>query len=151
MTFPASGWFGPTIEDMYLNDSAVDLLADTVRVALFLNSMTTPDYDTNTAYGIAPWSGAAEVANGSGYTTGGVVLANKTFALASPSDGLYKYDGDDVQWLASTFTARGCLIYDDTTADLGIAGITFGADLAVTAGTFAIAWAAAGILTGSYA
>lgn len=150
MTFPSSGWFGPTIEDMYLNDAAVDILADAFRVALFTNAITTPNFDTNTAYGVAPWN-ANEVPNGSGYTTGGVLLANKAFTLGAPAATQYKWDADDVSWLAATFTARGALIYDDTVSDLGFVAVTFGADLSVTAGTFAVAWHSDGIANGDFA
>lgn len=148
MVLANSGLFYLTLRDILMNDTAVDYIADTVKIALYTNSITTPNFDTNTGYGAAPYT-SNEVPNGSGYTTGGATLANDAFSV---STGTLVYDGDDTAWTTATFASvRGCLGYDDTittpVADPVLFVVTFGADYAVTAGTFTIQWAAGGIFT----
>lgn len=145
--FSASGLFYLTFRDILQNDTAVDLLADTMKVALFTNSITTPNFDTNTAYAAAPFN--ANEVSGTGYTAGGAAVANDTITVSS---GTLVYDGDDTSWTSSTFSSvRGGLLYDDTittpVADPAVMAVTFGADYAVTAGTFTIQWSASGIFT----
>ena len=70
MTFTASGFFYLTWRDVLMNDTAVDFVADSIKVALFTNAMTTPNYDTNTAYAAAPWN-----ANEVGTPSGGITCA----------------------------------------------------------------------------
>lgn len=151
----ASGGFGLTLRDILQNDTAIDLPVDVIKAALFTNTITTPNFDTNTAYAAAPFN-ANEIPNGSGYTTGGAALVNDAITVGSPSATMLKYDADDTAWAAATFAnVRGCLIYDDTittpTADPGIVAVTFGADFSVTGGTFTIQWNANGIFTIDYA
>lgn len=57
-----------------------------------------------------------EVANGSGYTTGGVALTNETW---TNSGGTTTFDCDDVQWTASggSITARFAVIYCNATVN----------------------------------
>lgn len=144
MTFTASGLFYLTFRDIFQNDTAVDLLADSLKVALFTNSLTTPNYDTNTAYGAAPFN-----ANEVGTPAGGVVVP-ATISITVQSGSVLTFDGGDVPWSSQTISGiRGGLLYDDTittpVADPGIAGITFGADYSVTSGVFTIQWATDGI------
>lgn len=140
MTFTASGIFYPTLRDVLQNDTAVDLTADSLKAALFTNSLATPNFDTNTAYGVAPWN-ANEVTS-AGYTAGGLALTTKVITVEAGSK--LTFDADDLVWSGVTFTARGCLIYDDTiatpVAKPAIVAVTFGADFPVTAGTFTVAW-----------
>lgn len=143
--FGNSGLFYLSFRDMFQNDSAIDVLADTIKVALFTNSITTPNFDTNTAYGAAPFN--ANEVTGTGYTAGGVAIANDTISVSS---GTLIYDGDDTAWSGATFSgARGALLYDDTiatpVAKPALAAVTFGADFGVTSGTFTIQWSAGGI------
>lgn len=145
MTFTASGLFYLSFRDMFQNDIATDVLADTLKVALFTNSLTTPNYDTNTAYGAAPFN-----ANEVGSPAAGIALTSPTITVQSGS--VLTFDAADTAWGSQTISAiRGGLLYDDTmttpTADPGLAGITFGADYSVTSGVFTIQWAAAGIWT----
>lgn len=143
MAFSASGIFYLSFKDMFNNDSAIDWTADTVKVALFTNSITTPNYDTNTAYGAAPFN-----ANEVGSPSAGVALASQAWTISS---GM-KFDATDTAWGSQSISnARGCLIYDDTittpTADPALVGVTFGADYSTTSGVLTIVWNASGILT----
>jgi len=119
-------------KDVLLGDHHLD--SDNIYVALYTSSATlnatTDGYITGN-----------EVANGNGYTTGGVALANKAVAENSTSG---VFDADDPQWTSATFTARGALIYNKTLGDASsnargaIAILDFGGDFSVSGGTFRI-------------
>lgn len=150
MTLTASGGLGLNIKDIFDNVTAMDWPTDSWKVALFTNTITTPNKDTNTAYGAAPFN--ANEVTGTGYTATGQAMAGKTLAVAS---GVLTFDANDTAWTASTFSAaRGCLVYDTTittpVTQPGLVFVTFGADFAVTGGTFTIVWNASGIATLSY-
>jgi hypothetical protein len=124
-------------------DTIIDYVTtDAIKGALFTNSIT-PNFSTDTAYTSAPYT-SNEVPNGSGYTTGGVTLASKT--LTESPTGSLMYDAADSAWTSSTFSGVRCqLIYDSTVSSLCLCLINFGADFAVTAGTFTVQYAATGL------
>ena len=109
-----------------------DLDTDTIKIALYTSSATLNA--TTTAY-----TTSNEVANGNGYTTGGVTLANASVITNSTSGC---FDSDNPEWTSATFTARGALIYNDTESDLAIAVLDFGGDFSVAGGTFRIVFPA---------
>ena len=109
-----------------------DLDSDTLKIALYTSSATLDA--TTTAY-----TTTNEVANGNGYTTGGVALANASVIINSTSGC---FDSDNPEWTSATFTARGALIYNDTESDLAIAVLDFGGDFSVAGGTFRIVFPA---------
>jgi len=115
-------------------DEQHDLVADTLKIALYTSSASLGA--TTTAY-----STTNEVANGNGYATGGVTLANK--AVSTSGTTAY-FDADDPTWTSASFTARGALIYNDTNGDKAIAVLNFGGDFTVSSGTFRIVFPAAG-------
>ena len=71
---------------------------------------------------------------GSGYTAGGQQLQNITIGVSS--DGVIFIDFDNVVWPASSFTARGALIYNVTQANASVAVLDFGADKTCVNQTF---------------
>jgi len=78
----------------------------------------------------------AEVANGNGYTTEGIVLTNVTPALSGDTACC---DFADVSFTSASFTANGCLIYNETVAnDPAVCAIAFGGNKTVSSGTFTI-------------
>ena len=82
-----------------------------------------------------------EVANGNGYTTKGVALTNVTPALSGDTACC---DFSDVSFTSASFTANGCLIFNDTaTNDPAVCAIAFGGDKTVSSGTFTIQFPAA--------
>lgn len=146
MAFPPSGLFVATFVDaLDTTQLALDLDLDTHKVALFTDSVTGANLVTDTAYGSGAW--ASNEVSGTGYTAGGALLTGTTFV--STGSGVVTFDATDTAWTTATFSAvRGCLVYADALAgNNGIAAITFGADYAVTAGTFTIQWNASGIFT----
>lgn len=146
MAFSASGFFYSTLRDQLANITAADYDSDALKVALFTNSITTPNFDTNTAYGVAPFN--ANEVTGTGYTAGGNALTSPSFAIA----GKVTFTGANTAWTSATFSAvRGCLLYDSTiaspVANPALVAVTFGSDFQVTSGTFTIQWNAGGIWT----
>lgn len=80
------------IDDMRLND----LLTATVKAAL-VTSAYTPN-STNTGHSLWADVSANEIANGFGYTTGGLALATDT--VNAVTNG-FNYDSEDLVWTAS--------------------------------------------------
>lgn len=150
MAVTASGLFFPTWRDILdASQLPVDLDVDTNKVAMFTNSIT-PNFSTDTAYGVAPYN-ANEVTDGlSSYTAGGKVVTG-TVIDESPT-GTLRWDATDVSWASSSISnARCALVYADPvttpTADPAIVLVNFGADYSTSNGTFTIQWASGGILT----
>lgn len=100
------------------------------KTALYTSSATMSK--ATTAYS------ATNEISGTGYTAAGVVIANVTPVLSGDT---VVFDWADAQWTTATFTANGCLVYNDTHAgNAGIFVIAFGGDQSVVAGTFTIVW-----------
>lgn len=85
--------------------SPIDYLSDTVKGMLSTSSYTPAQSHTIKS------DVTNEVANGNGYTTGGVTLGSKTVGLSSLT---YSYDAADLAWTSCTFSTAVCSIYDDT-------------------------------------
>lgn len=107
---------------------------DTYKVALFTDAATLDS--STTAY-----SSENEVANGNGYTTGGLILTGFTTGLASTTAYI---TFSDAQWTNATITARGCLIYNASKDNRAVAVCDFGANVSSTNGTFTLDLPSAG-------
>ena len=82
-----------------------------------------------------------QVANGSGYTTGGNTLT-RVDPTSSGTTGFT--DFADTTWSSSSITARGALIYNDTASgDPSVVVLDFGADKTSSSGDFTIQFPAA--------
>jgi len=122
-------------------DGTINWIGDSVKCML-VTSAYVADEDLHTV--------VSDVTNevvGTGYTAGGLALTTKAINIDN-SLNQAKYDADDAQWLNSTITARGAVVYKDT----GVAGtsplicyIDFGGDKVSSSGTFSIIWNADGI------
>lgn len=101
-------WYGLGLQDLV--DTPRDLEGVTCKLALATDSYT-PNRDTHDFWDDVS---ANELANGNGYTTGGVTLTNVAWSYDSASDQV-RLDFDDVAW---TFTAsktwRYGILYVDT-------------------------------------
>ena len=92
--------------------------------------------------GTTAYATTNEISNtsGSAYTAGGKVIVSVTPAL----DGSVACcDFADISFTSASFTANGCLIYNDTQADKAVCVVAFGGDKTVTSGTFTIEFPAA--------
>ena len=85
-----------------------------------------------------------ELANGSGYTTGGNTLVSIT-PVASGTTAIC--DFDNTTWSAATFTTSGALIYNDTSSDAAVAVLSFGGDQQVSSGDFQVQFPTAAAAT----
>ena len=109
---------------------------NTFNLALYTSSATL-DEDT-TAY-----SSTNEIANtsGSSYSAKGKALTSVTPVLSSDTAVC---DFANISWTSATFTANGCLIFNDSASgDPACCTIAFGGDKTVTSGTFTIEFPAA--------
>jgi hypothetical protein len=101
---------------------------DTFNLALY-TSTATLDKDT-TAY-----SSTNEI-SGTGYTAKGNALTSVTPVLSTDTAVC---DFANTSWTSASFTANGCLIFnDDAAGDPAVCAIAFGGDKTVTSGTFTI-------------
>lgn len=101
-------WYGLGL--LSLLDTPTDLEAVTVKLALVTDTYT-PDRDTHDFRNDFT---AAELSNGSGYTTGGVTLTSVTWSYDATSDQV-RLDCDDPSWtFTATRTWRYGVIYIDT-------------------------------------
>jgi hypothetical protein len=111
-----------------------DLEADTIKIALYTSAATLGA--ATTAYS------ATNEVSGTGYTAGGETLTSATVATSGTTAYV---DFDNPEWTTATFTARGALIYNDTTAgDNSVAVLDFGGDFTVSSGTFRVVFPAPG-------
>ena len=110
---------------------------DTFRLALYTSSATlgasTPAYTTS------------EEITGTGYTAKGNVLTSVT----PVADGTTAVcDFADTSFTSATFTANGCLIFNDSaTGDPAVCAVAFGGDKTVSSGTFTIQFPTAAATT----
>ena len=107
---------------------------NTFNLALYTSSATLNK--STTAY-----TTSNEVANGNGYTTKGIALTSVTPVLSTDTAVC---DFANVSFTSASFTANGCLIFNDTASgDPSVCAIAFGGDKTVTSGTFTIEFPAA--------
>lgn len=142
MAVTVSGLYVATFVDaLDTTQLALDLDLETHKVALF-NNTPTPNFDTDTAYGVAPYN--ANEVTGTNWPSGGVALTGTTI---TGSSGSMIFDATDTSVSTVTVTGARCaLIYADALAgNNAICLINFGADYAATAGTFLIQYNAGGI------
>ena len=87
---------------------------------------------------------AAGEASGPGYSAGGKALASVT-----PSTGgtVAFTDFGDVSWEAATFTARGAMIYNQSSGNAAVSVHDFGVDVSVISGTLTVSFPAANAAT----
>jgi len=109
---------------------------NTFNLALYTSSATINKSTT-------AFSATNEIANtaGSSYSTKGKALTSVTPVLSSDTAVC---DFANISWTSASFTANGCLIFNDTaTGDPACCTIAFGGDKTVTSGTFTIEFPAA--------
>ena len=108
---------------------------DTFNIALYTSS-------ASLGAGTTAYASTNEITNtaGSAYSAKGKVITSVTPAL----DGSVACcDFADISFTSASFTANGCLIYNDTQADKAVCVVAFGGDKTVSSGTFTIQFPAA--------
>ena len=104
---------------------------NTFNLALYTSSATLNK--STTAY-----SSSNEISNtsGSAYSAKGKALTSVTPVLSTDTAVC---DFADVSWTSASFTANGCLIFNDShSSDAAVCAIAFGGDKTVSSGTFTI-------------
>lgn len=145
-------WSNSKIFSAYITNSlnrttAFDMDADTIKAALFDNTITPSQTvaSASTGYGAGVWASGG-VSDATGWPAAGIALAGISSGFSS---NVFTFDASDLTSNNSTTTltnATGTLVYDDTVAsDLGICYNYFGGANSVTSGTFTIVWNASGI------
>ena len=122
--------------------NGTDLAANTYKCAL-IKVGCAGTYDKLTTGAGTPGTGAPSTSNlgtdevtGTGYTTGGVALTRQAPAAG---DTVY-LDFDDAVWAASTISAIGCMIYNDSVAGKPVLMVKdFGGTVVSTAAEFRVA------------
>lgn len=134
---------GRLLGDIAQISTAINLATDTVKLML-LTSSHTPDADAEVFIDDVS---ANEVAASGTYSAGGVTITQTGSTDDTDDEGVF--DGDNVSFTSATITARYGVVYKDTgtpsTSPI-VCIIDFGSNQTSTAGTFAIAFAAEGIL-----
>ena len=109
---------------------------DTFNIALYTSSASLGA--ATTAY-----ASTNEITNtaGSAYSAKGKAITSVTPALDGSTACC---DFADISWTSASFTANGCLIFNDTAAgDPAVCVVAFGGDKTVSSGTFTIQFPAA--------
>jgi hypothetical protein len=109
---------------------------DTFNIALYTSSASLGA--ATTAY-----ASTNEITNtaGSAYSAKGKAITSVTPALDGSTACC---DFADISWTSASFTANGCLIFNDTVAgDPAVCVVAFGGDKTVSSGTFTIQFPAA--------
>lgn len=134
--------YGQFIQQSF--NKEIDWDSDTIKVALLTNTYT-PDQDAHNYFDDV----SSYEVSGTGYTTAGITLANKTNTYNAGTNVIV-LDADDVTWASSTITARYAVIYDATPATAAtrplIGYVDFGSDQSSSNGNFTITWDSTGIV-----
>ncbi len=137
MAITASGAYGLTLEKMFLKTQTGSLEAAIVWCAMCTDTEA-PNFDTHDFFADI----AAEVAAGSGYTAGGMVLAANTVSVGSPAAGQIRFDSDNPAWATSTITSAMAAVLYFTTGAAATDQLIYLADFVTAAtssnGTFTI-------------
>ena len=109
---------------------------DSFKLAMFTSS-------ASLGAGTTAYSTSNEI-SGTGYTAGGQALTSVTPVL----DGSTAVcDFADISFTSASFTANGCLIYNDDQSDKAVCVVAFGGDKTVSSGTFTVQFPAAAAST----
>ena len=104
---------------------------NTFNIALY-------DSDASLGAGTTAYTTSEEISNtsGSAYSAKGKALTSVT-PVASSTTAVC--DFSDISWTSASFTARGCMIFNDSaTGDPSVCCIDFGGDKTATNGTFTV-------------
>lgn len=133
--------YGTPVKNQYNGTAVVDFDTDEIKCSLHTATYT-PNQDTD-----AFWNVATNEITGTGYTAGGKKLTSPTVTYEAGTNEI-RCDAADIEWTASTFTARYAVFYKNTgtsSTSPVVSYIDFGENVTVTAGTFKITLGAEGV------
>jgi len=136
-------WYQKGKAHYYKGDMG-DFESDTFK-AVLLSSSYTPNQQTDETWADC----SAYEVSGTGYTAGGLELANKT---VTDSSLVITLDCDDFEWASSTITAKTCVIVHQAGASLAsgdylLCYISADANQSSSGTTFSIPLATTGLLS----
>lgn len=153
MAWTVSRPFRPFLADRLTNVTNIDLDTDTIKAALFNNSIT-PDENATSALSAynastSQWLTANEVWQAGQWAQGGVALTSPT-VNSGTSDVVFFSAANTASGSAATLAnIYGAQIYDPGATPVTNQGICFnyfGGVNSITNGTFTSVWSALGIL-----
>lgn len=113
-------------------------------------ALVTSSYSPNDNHTVYSDFSGAEVANGSGYTTRGVLVSSPTVTVDTGSDLAVLDSSSDIVWASSTITASGAVLYaSGTVGSLVhplIAYFDFGGNHSSSNGSFTLEFSSSGIM-----
>lgn len=141
----AGAWQVFNIAKKKLADGTFDLDGSTFKMALCTDAQTLAATFAGTSTDCRYADLTAQVANGSGYTTGGKTLT----CTWTRSTGTITFDCDDQAWTSSSFTAKYAVIYADNTNDdlLCFCELDTVTSLTTVSGTMTVTINASGVFT----
>lgn len=151
-------WSNSKISRQYLadiigNTTAMDYDADTIKIALYGNTIT-PDNDVtavNFAYNAGQWVTGGEITSSTDWPAGGVALASKTIGVGVADTVTIDAADTSSGATATLLSVYGGLVYDDTittpVAKQGFCYLYFGGTQSVTVGTLTVVYSAAGLMS----
>lgn len=110
-----------------------DVGGNTFKLALYTSSAT---LDASTTV----YTSSNEVGASGSYSAGGGTLVNQGVTVSGTTGFT---DFADLSFTSATITARGALIYNNTSSNAAVCVLDFGGDKTSTAGTFTIIFPAA--------
>lgn len=130
----------------WVMEGAFDLSNGNDAVAVTLHTSYTPDVDSHTVW--TDVSGT-EYGSGSGYTPGGITLANQDTTVVAASGG--KFDADNATWSSlgplTPATPSHAIMWDNTHASDALIAYWELGTTATNGGNYTLAWHTNGILT----
>lgn len=150
MAWSNSKIFAQTVLDALAHTAAFNLGSDTLKAALYNNSITPDNTVTaaNSAYNAGQWANTNEQSNG-GWSAGGLALGSQSWSKSSAVDTLSAANTANGS-SATLSNVYGCLVYDSTlatpVANQGVCYNYFGGSSSVTGGTLTIVWNVSGIM-----
>ena len=134
-----------TISSAVCNSFKVEILKAVHNFTASSNSFKLALYTSSASLGAGTTAYAStnEISNtaGSAYVAGGKALTSVTPVLSSSTAVC---DFADISFTSASFTANGCLIYNETASgDPSVCELPFGGDKTVSSGTFTIQFPAA--------
>lgn len=117
----------------------LDAAGDALKMALIKGGMAGTYGAASTNY--TNITGNTDESSGTGYTAGGAAMSNSGVSTTGTTAIA---DFGNVSWAGATFSAAGCMMYNSTRGNRGLAVWDFGGTQSVTAATFTITMPASG-------
>lgn len=145
MAITASGFYGLSLEKMFIDTLGESLEAEDNKVALVTDTYT-PNFDTHDFF-----NDLTNEVTGTGYTSGGQAFTSTEVTLAS---GVLTWDFADPSWTSSTIAnAMAAVTYTNvgsTATDQLLLLLDFVTAVSTSAGTLLVAINASGAMTLDY-